>query len=638
MPTSDLEPDVVSALETVVVGEDAVLRYGEPRPATVAVCIPVRNAEATLDRCLDSVLGQEGVDLRVVVVDNASTDGTLARVTARAARDPRLVFYRNPRDVGRVGNWNRCLDLVGDCAYAKLLMASDELLPGFLAQTVAALEAHPDAVLLRASLSFRHADGTVEFLPHFPDSRVLTGEDARRACLTEGNLVANPSGQLWRTGALAGLRFDESLSWAADYDFALSLLRRGDFVYLREQLYLFDLGANRHHNAAGGEERLADEQAVLLRHGGAAPALELRGVSFLLPLDDGWEETVREYVASFRPEDDVTLVLKPQPGADPDVAVAAVSAEVGEIETADVLFEPSLAPVDLLAPQVSAVVAPGARLAPLFRVLRPRVPQAASPRVHVVMPIGVGAPGAPVPAFLRTSLESLARQTFRDFHVTVAADENIAPEARAIVESFGAELVWWPKDTYFAKGGIWKKITDGWQAVDSEYVAYFHYDDLWDERKLEQQLAFVESRGLDGCWTSAFVIDETGAVRSGDMAPGRLEDVPPGAGPGPCMHSTLVSRRAILDSGILAYEERWAAIFERLYFLYLRKIGNLAKCTSARFCYREHAATITNTAAESAAFVVAGRATTAYTLAETLADAESIDLDTLAARLVADAA
>lgn len=405
MPISEHEPDVVSALEAVLVGSEVLLRHGRPRPATVAVCIPVRNAEATLGRCLDSVLGQQGVDLRAVVVDNDSTDRTFAIATARAARDPRVVVYRNPRDVGRIGNWNRCLELVGGCTYAKLLMASDELLPGFLAWTVAAMDAHPSAVLLRASLSFRHPDGRVEFLPHFGDHRFLPGVDARRISLTEGNLVANPSGQLWRTGALDGLRFDESLPWASDYDFALSLLRRGDYVYLREQLYVFDLGAGRFHTATAPAVRFADECAVAVRHGGPealplleraaselgggpeleailaearrrlepVPALDVRGTSFLLELADGWRDTVRDYVDTFRPDDDVTLVLKPRPGDDVDAVVAAVLTEIGDGETADVLLEPGQAPAAALASQVTRVLAPGESLGPLLAAFRSRV-------------------------------------------------------------------------------------------------------------------------------------------------------------------------------------------------------------------------------------------------------------------------
>src|SRR5262249_6931892 len=146
---------------------------------------------------------------------------------------------------------------------------------------------------------------------------------------------------------------------------------------------------------------------------------------------------------------------------------------------------------------------------------RPALPRL-RPRVHVVMPIGVGAPGTPVIRHLRASLDCLARQSFRDLKVTVAADENIPAEARSLVEAYGADLVWYPKDTYFRPGGIWKKITDGWQAVPSDLVAYIHYDDLWDGTKLAEQVALIDGRALNGCYTSGLRIDDDGVVTPGD--------------------------------------------------------------------------------------------------------------------------
>src|SRR5262249_47402310 len=161
-------------------------------------------------------------------------------------------------------NWNRCLELAGDAEYVKLLMAGDVLLPGFLSESVAMLDAFPSAVLLRASLSFRRPDGHVDFLPHFESDRLITGAEARHASLVEGSCAAGPSGQLWRHTALGGLAFDETLPWAADYDFSLRLLRRGDFAYLRRRLWLFDLGAQRFHLAADARTQLADECAVVV--------------------------------------------------------------------------------------------------------------------------------------------------------------------------------------------------------------------------------------------------------------------------------------------------------------------------------------------------------------------------------------
>jgi hypothetical protein len=99
----------------------------------------------------------------------------------------------------------------------------------------------------------------------------------------------------------------------------------------------------------------------------------------------------------------------------------------------------------------------------------------------------------------------------------------------------------------------------------------------------------------------------------------------------------LLRRDAILGSGLLEHEQSWAAIFEQLFFLYVLKLGRVEKCATTRFFYREHPATISNTVREEEAFVEDARAETGYTLEATLADADAIDLDGLAARLVAGA-
>src|SRR5207245_10889066 len=46
------------------------------RTPEVSVIVPVRNEEALLGVCLESLVGQGGVDFETIVVDDASTDRT----------------------------------------------------------------------------------------------------------------------------------------------------------------------------------------------------------------------------------------------------------------------------------------------------------------------------------------------------------------------------------------------------------------------------------------------------------------------------------------------------------------------------------------------------------------------------------
>lgn len=56
----------------------------------VSIIVPVYNAEAYLDECLDSLLGQTLEAIEVVCVDDGSTDESAAILAKRAARDNRL--------------------------------------------------------------------------------------------------------------------------------------------------------------------------------------------------------------------------------------------------------------------------------------------------------------------------------------------------------------------------------------------------------------------------------------------------------------------------------------------------------------------------------------------------------------------
>lgn len=60
----------------------------------VSVIVPVYNAEGTLSRCLESVLGQSFSDFEVLVVDDGSTDSSALICKEYAQRDARVRFFQ----------------------------------------------------------------------------------------------------------------------------------------------------------------------------------------------------------------------------------------------------------------------------------------------------------------------------------------------------------------------------------------------------------------------------------------------------------------------------------------------------------------------------------------------------------------
>ncbi|SHI29325.1 glycosyltransferase family 2 protein [Wenxinia saemankumensis] len=75
----------------------------------VTIVIAAWNAEATLGRAIDSALSQQGVAVEVLVIDDASSDGTAALAERRAGPDGRLRLLRMPRNGGPAAARNMAL-------------------------------------------------------------------------------------------------------------------------------------------------------------------------------------------------------------------------------------------------------------------------------------------------------------------------------------------------------------------------------------------------------------------------------------------------------------------------------------------------------------------------------------------------
>lgn len=109
----------------------------------VTVLVPAYNYACFLPECVSSVLTQVDVDVRLIIVDDCSTDDT-PRFTARlATADDRVSVIRNEPNRGHIPSVNLGLEQV-DTEYVVKLDADDVLAPGSLARATALLEAHPN--------------------------------------------------------------------------------------------------------------------------------------------------------------------------------------------------------------------------------------------------------------------------------------------------------------------------------------------------------------------------------------------------------------------------------------------------------------------------------------------------------------
>lgn len=112
----------------------------------LSVLLPNYNHARFLDRAITAVLDQSFRDLELIVVDDASTDDSVAVIEKYARADARVRFHRNPENKGVLVTLNRALELAtGDWVMGG--SADDYILPGYFAAAFDQLAKHPTAGL-----------------------------------------------------------------------------------------------------------------------------------------------------------------------------------------------------------------------------------------------------------------------------------------------------------------------------------------------------------------------------------------------------------------------------------------------------------------------------------------------------------
>jgi glycosyltransferase involved in cell wall biosynthesis len=132
----------------------------------VSIGLFVYNGESFLPKSLDSLLGQTFHDFELIISDNASTDRTEGICRAYAARDHRIRYYRNEKNMGAGWNTRRVCELATG-KYFKLAAHDDMIEPDFLRLCLDALEAD-ESLVLAHSLT-RVIDENGQFIENYDD-------------------------------------------------------------------------------------------------------------------------------------------------------------------------------------------------------------------------------------------------------------------------------------------------------------------------------------------------------------------------------------------------------------------------------------------------------------------------------------
>jgi Glycosyl transferase family 2 len=120
------------------------------RAPRVSIGLPVYNGDEFLEASIDSLLAQTFRDFELLISDNASTDRTEEICRRYAARDPRIRYWRNARNIGGMRNATLTFRQARG-TYFRWAAHDDLCAPTMLEHLVAELEARPDVTVCYAA-------------------------------------------------------------------------------------------------------------------------------------------------------------------------------------------------------------------------------------------------------------------------------------------------------------------------------------------------------------------------------------------------------------------------------------------------------------------------------------------------------
>jgi glycosyltransferase involved in cell wall biosynthesis len=200
----------------------------------VSICIPTYNGSRWLRTCIESALSCTA-NCEIIVVDDGSTDETVLLAKELAAKDSRVKVFVNAKNIGLVGNWNRCLELASG-EWIKFLFQDDALGKNAIEEMLKA--AGKSGQLVAAKRNFIFNEQTSETSKKYYSETVLTieklfsGENnieptrlvSEAAKHPTINFIGEPSTMLFRRSLIKEFGgFDNSLRQLCDLEFWLRI-------------------------------------------------------------------------------------------------------------------------------------------------------------------------------------------------------------------------------------------------------------------------------------------------------------------------------------------------------------------------------------------------------------------------------
>jgi glycosyltransferase involved in cell wall biosynthesis len=209
----------------------------------ITVLMPVYNCELYIQEAVDSILNQTFTDFEFLIIDDASTDETVAII--KTYNDPRIQLIQKPENSGYTNSLNHGLSIARG-EYIARMDGDDISLPERFAKQVAFLDANQDVILCGTFYSIIGTERVVTVPENFEEIKIE---------MLWGCCVGHPTVMI-RKCILDkfSIIYDVKKEPAEDYDLWCRLLSIGKLHNLQEVLLNY-----RVHNSQVSKKRI-DQQ------------------------------------------------------------------------------------------------------------------------------------------------------------------------------------------------------------------------------------------------------------------------------------------------------------------------------------------------------------------------------------------
>jgi glycosyltransferase involved in cell wall biosynthesis len=204
----------------------------------VSICIPTYNRAGMVGKAIDSALSQSYPNIEVLVVDNASDDAIESIIAGY--NDSRLHFYKNPKNLGIFGNFNRCVEL-SHGEYIHILHSDDFIDSNFTKTCVEFMESHPGVKMTFSSGQFLSVNQQKK-MPDSDHDIIYPAPEGFRKILEEGNQIICPSVMMKREVYDAVGLYSIEYPYAGDFYQWLKISQRFDLAYIANAILFYRQG------------------------------------------------------------------------------------------------------------------------------------------------------------------------------------------------------------------------------------------------------------------------------------------------------------------------------------------------------------------------------------------------------------